>query len=517
MDTEQSVTGMSLLHNLSTSSKGKLKWTADFEALQRFVAEVLVLSDGEWSTPGGYAKLYQDESISIRWYSDTESITISGKDEKEFKEKLMNLASISAGLANGEGKLVDVVDKNRSVSHNDNKSHPNNDLDDSQETCLKNLNRQLQAKLQALSDQFVSSMTSINRTLSDHSNQLKELRIADKESEFSALKKENNDLKDTNTDLKNENESLQERLNNLSYILADLHGKVKSTEEEKASLITAIRLLNNKSDIILPSNTGAEVNVEVINHDIIEPGSVNALPTDNVNTSNQDTLKRKYKSKKSKKKSKTSEKQSKDEQRCITDSPSKTTQTSQPINEVSNANKNTTSSPESSQSPSKKVTVVAGDSILKHVEGWRLSNTSNHVVVKSFSGATTSDMEDYLRPVLRKEPNKIILHIGTNDINYQTAQTVAEGVLNLGIQITQDSPTTDIVISGILPRTDKPNLMSKVNQANRLIKALCIENNWAFLDHESFNSTCLNSRGLHLNRKGTSILARNISKLVYTD
>ena len=96
---------------------------------------------------------------------------------------------------------------------------------------------------------------------------------------------------------------------------------------------------------------------------------------------------------------------------------------------MSNVNKNTTSSPKSSQSPSKKVSVVAGDSILEHVEGWRLSSTSNHVVVKSFSGATTSDMEDYLRPVLRKEPNKIILHIGTNDINYQTAQTVAEGVL----------------------------------------------------------------------------------------
>jgi predicted nuclease with TOPRIM domain len=137
-------------------------------------------------------------------------------------------------------------------------------------------------------------MTYINRTLSDHSNQLKG-NLADKESEFSALKKENNVLKDTNNDLKNENKSLHERLNNLSYILADLQGKVKSTEEEKASLITAIRLLNNKSDINLPSNTGAEVNVEVINHDVIEPGSVNALPTDNVNISNQDTLKRKYK------------------------------------------------------------------------------------------------------------------------------------------------------------------------------------------------------------------------------
>ena len=109
---------------------------------------------------------------------------------------------------------------------------------------------------------------------------------------------------------------------------------------------------------------------------------------------------------------------------------------------------------EDNQSPSlsKKVTVIAGDSILKHLEGWRLSNSSTRIVVESFSGATTSDMEDYLKPILRKEPNKIILHAGTNDITHLTAQRVAEGVLNLGM-VNQDSPTTELVISGILPRT----------------------------------------------------------------
>ncbi|CAB3978448.1 Hypothetical predicted protein [Paramuricea clavata] len=112
MDTEQTITGMSLLHNLSTRSKAKLKWTADFKALQRFVADVLGLSDGEWTTPGGHAKLYQNESISIRWYSNTKSITISGKDEKKFKEKLLKLASISVGLANGEVEVVYVIEKN---------------------------------------------------------------------------------------------------------------------------------------------------------------------------------------------------------------------------------------------------------------------------------------------------------------------------------------------------------------------------------------------------------------------
>jgi hypothetical protein len=101
------------------------------------------------------------------------------------------------------------------------------------------------------------------------------------------------------------------------------------------------------------------------------------------------------------------------------------------------------------------------------------------VVVKSFSGATTSDKEDFLRPVLRKEPNKIILHVRTNDIKYQTSQTVAEGVLNLGIQITQGSPTTDRVISGILPRTDKTKFDVQSESGKQIIKAFCIEKNWA--------------------------------------
>ena len=174
---------------------------------------------------------------------------------------------------------------------------------------------------------------------------------------------------------------------------------------------------------------------------------------------------------------------------------------------------------EDNQSPSlsKKVTVIAGDSILKHLEGWRLSNSSTRVIVKSFSGATTSDMEDYLKPILRKEPNKIILHAGTNDITHLTAQRVAEGVLNLGIQVNQDSLSTELVISDILPRTDKPNLMLKVNEANKIVKSFCLENNWAFIDHKSFNSTCLNTRGLHLNRKGTSIIASNISNYINAD
>ena len=92
-------------------------------------------------------------------------------------------------------------------------------------------------------------------------------------------------------------------------------------------------------------------------------------------------------------------------------------------NEISNANQskstkqlNTDQHHDNSESRNHKVktTVIVGDSMIKNLQGWRLSNANNHMVVKSFSGATTSDMEDYLKPIVRREPEEIILHVGTN-------------------------------------------------------------------------------------------------------
>jgi hypothetical protein len=95
-------------------------------------------------------------------------------------------------------------------------------------------------------------------------------------------------------------------------------------------------------------------------------------------------------------------------------------------------------------------------------------SSNNYVLVKSFGGANISDMEDCLKPIIRKEPANLILHVATNDIRKSlTTHQSAEGIVNLGIQISQDSPSTNITISGILPRTDKPNLQEKLSLLRR--------------------------------------------------
>ena len=81
-----------------------------------------------------------------------------------------------------------------------------------------------------------------------------------------------------------------------------------------------------------------------------------------------------------------------------------------------------------------------GDSIIKYVKGWEISNSSERVTVKSFSGATVDDMKDFIKPILRKKPEKLILHFGTNDLRNTDPKAVADNVSNLVQSINHRCP-----------------------------------------------------------------------------
>ena len=121
----------------------------------------------------------------------------------------------------------------------------------------------------------------------------------------------------------------------------------------------------------------------------------------------------------------------------------------------------------------KPVTVIAGDSIIQHIRGWRISR-GNKLVVKSFPGATTEDMEDFVKPLLRKKPDNVVLHIGTNDLNTQEPRLTAEGIVNLALQIEGDAPETNLAISGLIARADDKDV--KVSSVKKIFKKFCRQN-----------------------------------------
>ena len=69
------------------------------------------------------------------------------------------------------------------------------------------------------------------------------------------------------------------------------------------------------------------------------------------------------------------------------------------------------------------------------------------MVVKCFPGATTIDMEDYMKRAMKKNPIIIILHHGTNDVSKTCEpKTSASGIMDLAENL------KTIIVSGIIKR-----------------------------------------------------------------
>ena len=59
------------------------------------------------------------------------------------------------------------------------------------------------------------------------------------------------------------------------------------------------------------------------------------------------------------------------------------------------------------------MTGIVGYSMIKDVYSWELSDRKEKVVVKYFSGSTTEDMKTYIQPPLKRDSNRVIIHVDT--------------------------------------------------------------------------------------------------------
>ena len=153
------------------------------------------------------------------------------------------------------------------------------------------------------------------------------------------------------------------------------------------------------------------------------------------------------------------------------------------------------------------MTAIVGDSMIKDVYGWELSDREEKVVVKHFSGSATEDMKNYIQLPLKRDPDRIIIHVGTNDLrSSQDSVTIVKNI----VDIVKNSTTNknEILVSSIVLRRD--NLNGKGRQVNNILQKLCMENNFAYVNHNSIKPRqhC-NYGGAHLNTAGSKILAEN--------
>ena len=156
---------------------------------------------------------------------------------------------------------------------------------------------------------------------------------------------------------------------------------------------------------------------------------------------------------------------------------------------------------------------IVGDSMLNNINSRGISKT-HKINVLNVSGLKSDDIRDHLNPSIRRKPDAIICHVGTNDIaeNIDTAKNLQE-VIN---KIKKKSAHTRIGISSIFTRTDIPNIGEKVQALNAKLKTLCDDNLVSYIENANIDEMCLGKRKLHPNKKGKAFFAKNLIDFIDT-
>ena len=162
----------------------------------------------------------------------------------------------------------------------------------------------------------------------------------------------------------------------------------------------------------------------------------------------------------------------------------------------------------------KKTVVIVGDSIVRNEHSRSLNQSLKEYfnVVKSFPGATTQDMKDYIKTTISRKPDMVILHTGTNDLkSNQNPSDIANEIVNLAKNIKNSG--TEVSISALILRGDR--LSEKGKKVNKELQEKCTAENFAFILHKNVNSKLdIFPDKLHPNKKGQSILKGNFRKFI---
>lgn len=484
--------------NLTFSGK-EFAWQGSIEQLRDFLKYNLKL-EGKWTSPGGDTKLFTSCDYTVKWYGRIKKKLAVVRDDhnQSLVEKLEKFATVFSDRSsiNTEVGQENMADENVEKSSNllafdaDDYSQHNTSRYEAEKIsaeCCPNSNNSCGC--------YCKDFTLQIKRIEDEIKSL-QYRLKD---DYTTTLPCNNDLL-----LRRENVRLQSDLESAKSAIKQLETKVHELQSEKASLITVIRLMQ-------------------------EDGQHGNYSDKKNNTNDQEdspwTVVKKPKRKKKKSKRAIGEKLSdaslntatKDntpqsvEQNATYNSndQGKTPGNNDNIQTEISGNKNT-------KTPEPAKVIIAGDSMIKHLNGYRMSTKETRVQIATFPGATTLDMIDHIKPIQRKRPDKLILHVGTNNLRGRgTPSKHAEEIISLAESVKNTLPETEILISGLINRVDDDALGNKVNQVNTALKQMCYQHHWKFIEHSNIIPSHLNRSGIHLNKMGTAKLSRNFNKYIY--
>ena len=157
----------------------------------------------------------------------------------------------------------------------------------------------------------------------------------------------------------------------------------------------------------------------------------------------------------------------------------------------------------------KNTCLIVGDSMIKGLDKQKLSSKVN-VKVRSFPGAVINDMYDYLKPLIKKRPHHIILHVGTNDTVETASTVIVNKLLALKQFVKKELPMSNVIILTPILRTD----IGKASLTTRNVSKHLLDLKISLIGNSNITPKFLNMSGLHLNISGIGRLALNLKSKI---
>ena len=122
----------------------------------------------------------------------------------------------------------------------------------------------------------------------------------------------------------------------------------------------------------------------------------------------------------------------------------------------------------------KKIRVeILGDSMLNSMlkEKELNKNADINIKIRKYPGASSTDILNYIKPSLRKKPDQIVIHPGTNDLtnNHNYLNDVHKIVKMV---VKETCKNTKLCFSSLICRTDLKDIDKKVIKTNTHLKTI---------------------------------------------
>ena len=147
--------------------------------------------------------------------------------------------------------------------------------------------------------------------------------------------------------------------------------------------------------------------------------------------------------------------------------------------------------------------LIVGDSMLNGVEERKMPS---NVKVRNFPGSTVKDMHDYVKPLLRKKPSHVILHVGTNDAVNSDSNAIVNQLINLKEYIENELPNSTVTLSLPMLRADNAKANKILVAVKNAIKKMSVD----IINNDNIKRDHLGRLGLHLNFYGNTRFSANL-------